>query len=346
MQYNLNVQHEIAPNLMVTIGYAGARGKHLGGISSINVYPLQDMNGRLGYPEGLQGRPNPNFDDMQYRHAGASSWFDSLQVSATRRYADGLQFGASYTFGKNLDEISGLRTASDTSASTGRFDNYFHRDLYKGLSPFHIGHAFSFNSVYELPIGPGRKWGNDLTGALEWILAGWQVGGIVTLSSGSPGTISQTSRFGAVGGGAPTQPDLAPGASNNPTKGTFQGCALYPDIPSRPIGAELGTPDLYFDPCAFVPPPSGLIVGDLGRNTLILPGFASVDLSLAKNFEVKGDTKLQFRLEAFNVLNRPNFAGPSRSVFNQQGRPLATPGRITETVGTARQLQLALRFTF
>ena len=110
-------------------------------------------------------------------------------------------------------------------------------------------------------------------------------------------------------------------------------------------GTPLGTPDLYFDPCAFLLPPANTL-GNLGRNTLTMPGRATLDFSLMKNFDVKEDAKLQFRFEAFNLFNRVNLGIPSRTVRNTSGVLNATAGRIDNTVGTPRQLQFALKLNF
>jgi hypothetical protein len=119
------------------------------------------------------------------------------------------------------------------------------------------------------------------------------------------------------------RPDLASGASSNPV---------------------LGGPDQYFDPTAFVLPPAGTL-GNLGRNTIIGPGLAVVDASLIRNFRLGQTRSFQFRLEAFNLFNRANFALPSRDIFSASGR-LGSAGRIIATTTTARQVQLGLKFLF
>lgn len=344
MQYNLNVQREVIPNMVVTLGYAGSRGIRLGALSNLNQHSAQNVNGRLVYPTSLTGLPNPNFGEILYRHAGSNSWYNSLQLNVTRKYAQGLQLGGSYTFSRSLDEVSGLSPASDSDVSPGRFLDYYHRFLNKALSTFDARHVFSFNSIYELPVGPGKTFGGGLTGAGKWILAGWQLGGIVTMSTGFPSSIIVTDRFTSLGQRGDF-PDLVPGASNSPTRGTFQGCTLFPSRDNRPSGAPLGTPDMYFDPCSFAPAPARTM-GTVGRNTLILPGRATVDFSISKNFDVTETVNLQFRFEAFNFFNRPNFGAPERILFDSASRPQVNPGRIVNTVGTARQLQLGLKLTF
>jgi hypothetical protein len=114
----------------------------------------------------------------------------------------------------------------------------------------------------------------------------------------------------------------------------------------------LGGPDRYFDVKCFALPPAGQR-GNVGRNTLIGPGLASIDLSLVKSFGL-GERRLEVRVESFNLTNRANFGVPSpagRTVFtgvNPDGSPIVAPtwGRITSTVTTARQLQLGAKLTF
>jgi Carboxypeptidase regulatory-like domain/TonB dependent receptor len=330
IQYNLNIQREILPGTVATIGYAGSRGIDLTGVANVNnVDPVQ-VNGRLVFTG--QERPNPNFEMIRVRHTGYDSWYNSLQLNVTHRYSQGLQMNGSYTLSKNIDTISGVQTSSDTNAGPNTIPLYGWSHLYKGPSTFDSRHVFSFNSTYELPFGKG------LDGAGRKILAGWQLGGIVSLRSGFAETVNISNRLTNFGVNEEF-PDLAPGASNNPIKGVSIGCA------GVAAGTPLGTPDLYYDPCAFVLPPANTL-GNLGRNTLTMPGRATVDFSLMKNFDVTEDAKLQFRFEAFNVFNRVNFGIPARTVRNTSGVLNATAGRIDSTVGTPRQLQFALKLTF
>src|SRR3990172_11891671 len=97
--------------------------------------------------------------------------------------------GAAYTFSKNIDDISGVQTASDTNSGINQVPNYFVKYVYRGLSSFDARNVFTFNSTYELPVGPGKMFGGGMTGIGKQILGGWQLGGIITLSSGFPSTI-------------------------------------------------------------------------------------------------------------------------------------------------------------
>jgi hypothetical protein len=166
----------------------------------------------------------------------------------------------------------------------------------------------------------------DATGAVAALAQGWQFAGIVTLRSGvpfSPQLGFDRARALPRSGGAGQRPNLVPGASPNPV---------------------LGDPAKYFDPLAFALPDAGFL-GDLPRNTLIGPGFATWDASLVKNVRIGDRRRVQFRLEVFNVLNRANFGLPEATVFDASGR-VPNAGEITRTVGTARQMQLGLKFEF
>ena len=158
-----------------------------------------------------------------------------------------------------------------------------------------------------------------------------------------------TPATGMTGSGVRQQfPDLKAGFSNNPTEGTSAGCTLTIAGGTRTIaaGTPLGTPDLYFDPCAFTPAPTQQTLGNLGRNTLILPGRATVDFTLSKNYAVTEAMKVQFRLEAYNIFNHTNFGIPVVNSFDASNRANAETGRITTTSTTSRQIQLGLKLTF
>jgi hypothetical protein len=340
MQYNLNVQKQLTGSTVVTVGYAGSRGIRLPGVADTNVPLAQDINGRLVFPGTTAAfRPNQNFDVMRYRSPMANSWYNALQITATQRMTRGMQFSAAYTFAKMIDEVSGLQTASDVDTGTNEAI-YQNIKLTKGLSAFDSRNVFTLSGIYDLPIG-----GGSTSGMAAKALRGWQLSGILTLRDGFPGTIEQSNRLSAIGI-RQELPDLNSGFSNNPISGTSSGCTLGIGANARVIapGTPLGTPDLYYDVCAFVQSPARTL-GTLGRNTLTLPGFVSLDFTIGKDTELTEAASLQFRFEAYNLLNRVNFGSPARSVFETSGQPTTTAGRITDSK-RARQLQFGLKLVF
>ena len=163
---------------------------------------------------------------------------------------------------------------------------------------------------------------------------GWQLNGILTMSSGYPFSIAEnrTAQVNAIGNRDNLRPSLIPGGNNNP---------IHP-----------GNPDAYVDASQFVLAPVGMF-GNLGRNTVISPGLFEFDGSLFKNFTLAENHKLQFRAEFFNLFNHPNFGapvgngGPDNSMLvNTDGTPNPNFGQISYTRTPARQIQVALRYTF
>ena len=325
-QYNVNVQHQLGKSMVATVGYVGSRGVNLPGFADLNAARADLVNGRLVFASTAR-RPNPNFDEIRQRYPVASSFYNGLQTSLNWQFNKGLQFRSAYTFGKSTDDTSGSQTSSDVVGSTARIPYYYEPTLYRGPSAFDVRHSFSFSSTYELPFGSGRRFGKDLTGIAGALASGWQVGGIVILSSGFPGTVTITNRLTAFGVGEDF-PDLAEGADSNPI---------------RP-----GNYEQYLDPAAFVFP-AARTLGNLGRNTVTQPGYANVDFSLAKNSRipcVSNSCNVQFRLEVFNLLNRVHLGTPDLIAFNRNGTRNPTFGRITETSSPARQIQLGVKLLF
>jgi len=187
-----------------------------------------------------------------------------------------------------------------------------------GLSDFDAKHNFVFHLSYPLPFQADSR-------ALRAILSGWTVSSISTLSSGHPFTarLSQNnSRDGDTH--VKNRPDLRPGADNNPV---------------------LGGPDKYYDPGSFSLPLPGTY-GNLGRNTLIGPGLAKLDLSLGKSFPLGEGKDVNFRAEMFNLLNRANFNLPNTAALTNAGAPNPSAGRVRSTVTSSRQIQFALKINF
>lgn len=218
-------------------------------------------------------------------------------------------------FSRNIDDGSVTVTQGGDNDLPQDPDS---RKAERGLSNYDVRHYLVALWNWDLPAIPRLP---------KWFGAGWQWNTISTVSSGNPFSVvvgfdRARARFQA--GTSPQRPDLAAG------------------WPSNPI---LGGPDRYYDPNAFALPAAGFY-GNLGRNTLIGPGLAMVDMSLNKRFQMGERAALQFRAEMFNSLNHPNFAIPSaRTVFTSTG-PVGSAGRITSTLTSSRQLQFGMKVTF
>jgi outer membrane receptor protein involved in Fe transport len=319
LQYNATYQRELPGRTVVTVGFIGSRGySQIRNVEYNQAIPQVLADGSFFFPVGGTRR-NPNFGSMRLRTTDGKSWYRGLVVGGTRRFTQGLSMQASYTLGKSED-------LGSQAVGSGDFDNSF-QPAYafdpmsnKGLSDFDIRHNFVYNSTWELPFG------RSLTGLARGLAYGWQLSGILTIRSGIPfSPVLGFDRARALprSGGAGQRPDLAAGCSSNPV---------------------LGGADQYFDPNCFALPAAGTL-GNVARNTIIGPGFRSLDMAIFKNVPFGAGRRLQFRAEGFNVTDHVNFGLPASTVFNSAGR-VANAGQITTIVGTARQFQFGLKLEF
>ncbi len=323
-QYNVTFQHEILPETVVAIGYIGSRGYHQVRNLEVNQsVPIVQADGSYFFPTtasgGLPPRRNPNFESIRLRSTDGKSWYNGMTANLSKRFSRGLQFQVAYTFGRSTDYGSQAIGSADYSNS---FQPRYAFDLEDnfGRSDFDIRHNIVFNYSYELPFGRNAP---GIAGALA---QGWQVSGVVLARTGvpfSPLLGFDRARARPRSGGGGQRPRWAPGYDRD-------------DVVRGGTGQ-------YFDPKAFVLPAAGTF-GDVGRNALEGPGFTTWDMAVFKNVRL-GNRRLQFRLEVFNILNRANFGLPASTVFNSNG--LAEDvGEITSIVGTARQVQLGVKFEF
>ena len=352
--YNVTVERLLPFDMALTLAYAGSRAIHLLQTTEGNpVVPTILPDGRKFFPVNAP-RINPNFSSIELRTAAGNSWYNSLQFGLLKRISKGLQFQSSYTWSKTLDETQSALVAENTTNSDFLSDPS-NIKLDKAPALFDTTQVWRFNAIYRFPNL------NPAGGVLAKVLNGWWMSSIVSLQSGlpfSPVLTNNRSRSGVDGGAdEPDRPDLVPDRNGgNIVSGATAGC------PGVAPGQKLGTPNLYYDPCAFTLQPAGFL-GTAGRNILRGPGFAALDLSITKDTSIKylGESgKVEFRAEFFNLLNRPNFAtpgiggsllGPNNGavVFAgaQDGEtPLSTAGRITQTASTSRQIQFALKLLF
>ena len=350
-QWNLSLQREIS-DITLTASYVGSKGTHVQIQRNVNTRVPEILpDGRKLFRSGLPDR-NPAWADIDYWKFSSNSSYQGLQLGGRKRFSRGLQFQASYTFGRSIDLASSINQ-SDIQENTSKQpqDSFDVKASQRGLSDHDVRHNFSFNYVYEIP----RM---DLSGLAGSFLNGWQVNGILSLATGNPlrlitgsgAGLTDYDRDGESGGGG-QQPSVRPGASNSPV---------------REDGRD---PQQYFDPGAFFLQDPGFY-GDVGRNTLIGPGLSTFDFSVFKNTDLAEGVTAQFRAEFFNLFNRANFGTPDRSVFSgavtesvpcstfgatgpEEGcsrlvsstvRP--TAGRITNTKTTNRQVQLSLKILF
>jgi hypothetical protein len=309
-QWNFGIQQDLGKGRVLEVAYVGSKGTKL--ISA------RDINQPLPSAAPQNSRPVLQFADITFEESSANSSYNSLQTRFQQRLDFGLSILASYTWSKSIDNASSFFS----SAGDPNFpQNSRNTSAERGLSNFDVRHRFSLGYGYELPFGKGRALLAD-RGFLSTILTGWQTFGVITLQSGRPFTVA-----------------LLPEIDNANTGFESLGFGAN-QRPNRLASGELSrrTPDQWFDTSAFQLSPRGSF-GDSGRNILEGPGFQNVNFSLMKTTRLREGLELQFRAEAFNLLNHPNFDLPD----NFLGSP--TFGRIL-SAESPRHIQFGLKLLF
>jgi hypothetical protein len=304
--FNMTVEREIRRNLVARASYIGNQGRHLSYVTDVNYARYIPGNSTVANTQ--QRRPYANFGEVLNAPSDGTSSYNALQLSVERRVANSFSFEASYTWSKSID-------IGSTDAEPGQGTPLIPTGLSanRGLSDFDIPHRLVASYVWSLP---KLKTSGAL---LRNTVGGWETTGILTLQSGYPFTVVSGQDNSRSGDGV-DHADLVA----NP----------YLDS-SRPHGQLVSE---YFNTAAFAANPLGTF-GTAPRNFLRGPGFANFDLGLMKNFAVTEHAAVQFRAEAFNVLNRVNFNNP---VSNLNASNF---GAIT-SAGSPRILQFALKVRF
>jgi hypothetical protein len=328
-KYSADIQRAISASSSFEVGFAGTRATHLFRVLLTNVPFSETINGRLAVrattPLVLI---HPGFSRVRPKQSDTTSDYFGLRMSFNQRMTKGLMFRTSYTWAKAIDESSSYAGSADFGNNPG---NSRYKELKDpGLSAFDVRHALTSNFTYDFP------W-QDVPGIGGKFVTGWQISGILTAQSGTPFTLSTG------------------------TLPTFLANGFVGDFPDQiaPVKYDTRNPDRYFDPTSFVNPPNSPtlgFIGNAGRNTVIGPGLATLNVVFNKRTPLAGErVHLQFRTELHNILNRPNFGQPNATLFNAQTAADLAAGtttyradaaRIVDTDTTSRQLQFGLKVEF
>ncbi len=344
VSYSLTVQHELSANTAVSLGYVGSHGYHE--MLSLDdneptpvvcpaspcpaVYPgtFPGALANAPVPAGsyyiAPGSPvaNPALGSAWAWFSGGDSSYNALQLDVNHRFSNGLALRGVYTWSKDLDDGDSLNATAAGNAP-GLVSNPFDLHADWGPATYDVRNAGIINAVYELPIGRGKQFFGDLGGVANGFASGWTVNSIVTLQSGFPFT-----------------PQLSYNPSNNGDNKNPVRPFKNPNFTGPVI---LGNPAQWFNPAAFLAPPTGSgFYGNVGRDAYVGPGLATWDFSVLKEIPLRERFSLQFRAELFNMLDRANFNTPNLIVFTPSGLS-PTAGKITSTSTTAREVQFALQ---
>jgi hypothetical protein len=312
--WSFTFEREIGFATVVEVGYVGRRGLH--GQRERNINQLQPGTRQANpgiNPDFL--RPFKGFGVIRVTNNDANSMYHGLQIGVNRRFTSGFSFGMAYTLSKSED---------DGSAQRDVIPNAFDASALWGPSTFDRRHVMVLNAIYDLPF---FKDGSTLRGK---VLGGWKVSAVSQFQTGTPITIATGDDFAGVGPGSGAQIWLVRG---NPTPGdkrfsTSSSDQNYWFLPKNPDGSDI-----------FVRPAAGTFNTDRVRGLLYGPGFQNHNLGVFKDFIIREGHKFQFRFEAFNWPNHPNWNGPETNPTS------ANFGKITSK-SSERNLQFALRYAF
>jgi hypothetical protein len=313
---NLDIQQQIRPTLLLNLDYTGTKGAALDILEAPN--------------RTLAGVRIPNVQAFTYENSLADSSANAGSVRLRKRLSHGFSIGGTYTFSKSMDDASSIgagATSSSGSAGLGAggtgtlgggaaassgaanvAQNHFDLAAERGLSSFNQTNRFSADYLWEPPFGHDKRW---LSGNTPWraIFGDWQWSGDWTIASGLPFTPRLLGNPGDVNGGTngTLRPDLVPGQSIQ--------------LPNPAIAT-------WFNTAAFVAPPADQY-GDARRNSIIGAGTHVIDMAFTKVFPIKEARVLEFRAQATNIFNMPQYVSIDSVV-----------------VGAMRQLTLTSRFRF
>jgi hypothetical protein len=306
-QFNLTVEHEIAPlQLVLKAATIGNLGRHL--------YNTYNVNQAIPGATAVNTRRplytmDPNVSDVNYFTTNGLSEYYAFQFTADKRFNRGMSVLLGYTWSHAIDNVP-LEFGGGASGPQPQDPRFLNNE--RADSIIDMRQRLTLSYLWELPFGKGRTYLNH-GGPENWVLGGWQLNGLLTSQSGLPfSPVLQTSTTNTGTGSRPNV--IAP--------------VTYP-----------GTLQQWFSIASYGIP-AAYTYGNAGRDTLVGPGRTNLDLSLFKSFTIREQKRIEFRAEAFNVFNHPQFGLPNPNIGNGQA------GTITSIVGNPRQLQMGLRLKF
>jgi hypothetical protein len=317
--WNVNFERDLGFNTIVNVGYVGRRALHLQRERNINQLAPGTLMANPGINENVL-RPYKGFGPIRISSDEGTSRYNGLQVNGTRRFSSGFSYVVTYTYSKLMDDGSDQRFL---------LPNAFDAHNLWGPSSLDRRHAFIMNVVYELPFFKHNA---------PWIrtaLADWSVSSITQFQSGTPFSVATSDDFAGVGTGSGAQYWMVNGDPNLPRDQRRFSNSNSDDNYWFAVRNPDGTP-------IFTRPSAGSFNIQPVRNLIYGPGFQAHCLALLKEFLVSETHRVQFRAEAFNWPNHPNWRTPSTDFTNPNS---STFGKVTGKQ-SERQIQLALRYAF
>ena len=332
-QWSFSVQRQLAQDLVLDVAYVGSASTHLPHLTDANETLPAFQGNAVAQPVTYLPARYPSLASYFNIYTGSTSaHYDSLQVKVEKRFSRGLSLLSAFTWARSMDSSSASRDGGNGPATPHVWD----ARLDYGPSSFDAKLNWVNSALYELPFGKDKRFGAHFNRFENVLLGGWQLGGIGTLRTGFPASCLNTSDA-AVNSAELEVDDCELVAGQNPNSGHHSLLN-------------------WWNLAAFSTPTSTQVFGDAGRNVLRGPRFFDVDLTMQKLVPLTERVKLQFRAEAFNVLNHPIFSMPNVNedqypAYDSSGHPTGSLSMsqigqfnsINATAASNRQLQFALK---
>jgi hypothetical protein len=340
-QWNTSLQREVAANISVEVAYTGSKITRVGlpdtNLNQLTVEQLAEgasllqqvpnpyfgiipRSSSLGDPTITRAqllKPYPQYTTVSlYRNNVGTTIYHGFYTKLEQRLSRGLSYLVSYTRSRLMDDASSVFDASILTGPVANFPvaDSFNRKLERDYSTGDIPHVLVASGVWDLPFGSGRQ---SLAGILGAIVNDWTLAGVLTVQSGTPVAVTQTTNNNAFAGFGTQRPNLI----GDPT-----------------LPADERSANRWFNTRAFAPAPA-FTIGTSSRNPVRGPGYRNLDLALMRRVPLSGTRALEVRAEVFNVTNTPPLRAPNTVVGS------AAFGTIT-AAGDPRVVQFGLKLLF
>jgi len=317
--WHISLQRELLHNMLLDVAYVGNRAT---GLLLFANYNQASPNNQAGTIPLQDRRPIPSYSDITYAFNGGESRYKALQAKLDWRMSHDLTLLSSLTLSKAKD--NGSQSLENSNGNNPSPQDFRNMGADFGVSNYDQPYNSTTSFVWGLPFGKGRRWASNASPALEALVGGWQVAGINSVFAGEPVTFIYN----------PGATFIVSGIAQD-----FRGANNYrPNVTCDPMasGADRTIANWFNKACVAVPTDPSQPFGNAPRNSVRGPKSWQFDFAASKKFALVGPAQLEFRLEAFNLLNRTNFRAPNGN------RSAAGFGTITAT-NDPRQLQLGFK---
>jgi len=332
-QWNFSTEYLLARSFSINLAYVGQKGTHLVDPREFNQ-PLPGVGPVEGWLPLQSRRPlfgvAPLITNISGTDSSATMNYNSLQVSGRKQLSAGVEFLASYTLSRSLTDNLGYYGSQGVSAEGAYWQNAYDRHGDYGPAFFDALHNFSLGGYWEMPFGSTRQFGKGWNRATNMILGGWNLNFIASMHSAFPVTIQSRNVSNQLVRGSSRADRFGPLTYQNQNIDHWFGDN---NVLCQTSGVNTGG-------CAYGVPAAGQF-GNAAKATERAAAYKNLDLAVEKQFHMTERQYLLVRAEFLNSLNHPNFGAPARVISNP-----ASFGAITTTVGTPRNIQMALKYYF